>query len=161
MSEPSREEVAARLAAVVGHVARRVRPAHGELSAGHFSTLATIARFGPQRPSDLARHERVSAPTMTRIVSALEARGLASRRQAPDDARSVLIELTPEGARLLSHARTERTTAVERLLDVLDDDGIATVVVALGALEAVAHKAVGVGPADVAGDSLVGRTAAR
>jgi DNA-binding MarR family transcriptional regulator len=150
MSEPSRQDVAGRLAVVIGRVARRIRPAHGELSAGHFSTLATIARYGPQRPSDLARFERVSAPTMARIVGALDARGLVSRQQALADARSVLIEITPEGARMLDHARTEQTTAIEQLLDVLRDDQVETVVAALGALEAVAREASGVKPPAVA-----------
>ena len=144
MSAPTHEEVAGRLAAVVARVGRRIRPTHGELSAGHFSTLATIARFGPQRPSDLARVERVSAPTMTRIVGVLEARDLVTRRQTPEDARSVTIEITLEGTRLLGQARTERTAALGELLDVLDDDELDRLAAALGALEAVARAASGV-----------------
>jgi DNA-binding MarR family transcriptional regulator len=141
MSELSREEVAGRLAVVIGRVGRRIRPAHGELSAGHFSTLATIARFGPQRPSDLARVERVSAPTMTRIVCVLEGRGLVAREQTPEDARSVTIEITPEGARLLGQARADHTAAVGRLLESLDDDELDRVAAALDALETVARQA--------------------
>jgi DNA-binding MarR family transcriptional regulator len=141
MSTPSREEVAERLAVVIGRVARRIRPAHGELSAGHFSTLATIARFGPQRPSDLARIERMSAPTMTRIVCVLETRGLVARQPTPEDARSVTIEITPEGARLLGQARADQATAVGRLLEALDDDQLERVAVALDALESVAREA--------------------
>ena len=45
------------------------RPVRGELSLGHFSTLATLERHGPQRIGDLARAERTSAPVMTRIVA--------------------------------------------------------------------------------------------
>jgi DNA-binding MarR family transcriptional regulator len=150
MSEASRDEVAGRLATALVRVARRIRPTHGELSAGHFSTLATIARFGPQRPSDLARCERVSAPTMTRIVCVLEARGLVARHQTPEDARSVTVKITGEGTHLLVQARAEQTSAVGRLLEVLDDDQIGRVAAALDALEAVARQASGVPAARLA-----------
>ncbi|MCL2463944.1 MAG: hypothetical protein FWF28_02585, partial [Micrococcales bacterium] len=63
MSQPasvddSRAEVASRLTPVLFRIGRRIRPAAGELAIGHFSTLATLYRYGPQRPSDLGRCER-------------------------------------------------------------------------------------------------------
>jgi len=143
MSGLPNDEIAARLAAVVGQIARRTRPTHGELSVGHFSTLATIVRFGPQRPSDLARAERISAPTVTRIVSVLESRHLVERHQTPDDARSVTIAITAEGRRLLDQARAEQSAIVGELLEVLDAGRLDRVAAAVEALEAVAAAAVG------------------
>ncbi len=139
ISEPS--DVAARLAAVVGRVARRIRPTHGDLSAGHFSTLATIERLGPQRPSDLARVERMGAPAMTRIVAVLESRGLLERSPAPDDARSVLLDLTEDGHRVVRDVRAERAGVVDEILSGLDEDELRAVVDALAALEKVARAA--------------------
>ena len=139
ISEPS--DVAARLAAVVGRVARRIRPTHGDLSAGHFSTLATIERLGPQRPSDLARVERMGAPAMTRIVAVLESRGLLERSPAPDDARSVLLDLTEDGHRVVRDVRAERAGVVDEILSGLDEDELQAVVDALAALEKVARAA--------------------
>ena len=130
-----RQEVASRLGAVVGRIARRTRPSRGEVSVGHFSTLATLARRGPQRPSDLARAERVAAPTMTRIISVLESRHLVERHQTPTDARSVTVAITPEGRRLLDEARAERSTSVAELLEVLDDDQLARVAAVLDVLD--------------------------
>jgi DNA-binding MarR family transcriptional regulator len=143
MSDLPRDELTARLAAALGRIARRTRPTHGELSVGHFSTLATIVRFGPQRPSDLARAERTSAPTMTRIVSVLESRHLVERHQTPDDARSVTIEITAEGRRVLDQARVEQCALVAELLEVLDADQLELVAAAVEALEVVAAAAVG------------------
>jgi DNA-binding MarR family transcriptional regulator len=41
------------------------------------------------------------APSLTRILRDLEARGLVLRRPGPRDARVALIKLSPEGADLL------------------------------------------------------------
>jgi DNA-binding MarR family transcriptional regulator len=138
---PDPSDAAARLAAVVGRVARRIRPTHGDLSAGHFSTLATIERLGPQRPSDLARVERMGAPAMTRIVALLESRGLLERSPAPDDARSVLLHLTADGHRVVGDVRAERAGLVRDLLSGLDEGELQAVADALAALEKVAGAA--------------------
>ena len=138
------DALAARLAGSIVRVTRRIRPTRGDLSAGHFSTLATIERLGPRRPGELARIERVSAPTMTRIVTTLEDRGLAERRQCADDARSVTVAITHEGQRMLHAARADQAAALAELLPALDDQQRATLVAALPALpalEAVAERA--------------------
>ena len=141
VADEARTEVAARLTPVLLRVGRRIRPASGELAVGHFSTLSTLWRSGPQRPSDLARTERFSPPAVTRIVGALEDRGLVVRRPSPDDARSSLVEITEEGRRLLVATRTEQAKGVARLLTVLDDDELAQIADALDALEKVAREA--------------------
>jgi DNA-binding MarR family transcriptional regulator len=140
-TSPDPSDVAARLAVVVGRVARRIRPTHGDLSAGHFSTLATIERLGPQRPSDLARIERMGAPAMTRIVALLESRGLLERSPAPDDARSVLLHLTDAGHQVVQDVRTERASIVGELIAGLDEDELRAVDAALGPLLEVARAA--------------------
>lgn len=138
---PDPSDVAASLAIVVGRIARRIRPTHGDLSAGHFSTLATIERLGPQRPSDLARIERTGAPAMTRIVALLESRGLLERSPAPDDARSVLLHLTADGERVVCEVRTERAGIVRELIADLGEDELRAVADALAPLERVAKAA--------------------
>lgn len=139
--DDARTAVAVRLTPVLLRVGRRIRPASGDLAVGHFSTLSTLYRFGPQRPSDLARTERFTAPAVSRIVAALEERGLVVRRPSPDDARSSLVEITDEGARLLIATRQEQARGVAALLGVLDDQELATVSSALEALEKVAREA--------------------
>ncbi len=140
-TSPDPADVAGRLAIVVGRVARRIRPTHGDLSAGHFSTLATIERLGPQRPSDLARVERVGAPAMTRIVALLESRGLLERSASPADARSVLLHLTEAGQQVVQDVRTERAGIVRELIADLDADELRALDAALEPLLKVAHAA--------------------
>ncbi len=137
-SEDARAAVARRLTPVVLRIGRRIRPTSGELSAGHFSTLATLHRYGPQRPSDLARAERFAPPAVARVVGALEERGLVTRRPSPDDARSSLVEITAEGVRLLTAVRQEQAADVARMLEALDPDDLAAVARALDPLERVA-----------------------
>lgn len=135
------DELAGRLARVVGQIARRIRPSIGELSMGHFSTLASIERAGGSRPSDLARTERVSAPTMTRILATLESRGLVLRQQSPGDARSVSMVLTAQGRAIVLRTREERAATVAELLRQLDGEQVRRLTDALRALEEIAAAA--------------------
>lgn len=78
------------------------------------SALSVLYFAGSLTLRGLADAERVTAPTMSRIVDALERARLARRSAHPDDARSVLVSLTPKGRRLFERAR-------QRRLDRLDD----------------------------------------
>ena len=61
--------------------------------------LSTIEDQGAARISDLAALDHCSQPTMTMQVRRLEDAGLVSRTVDPDDARAVLIRITPKGVR--------------------------------------------------------------
>jgi DNA-binding MarR family transcriptional regulator len=133
-----RAEIAARLAVAVGRINRRIRPATDGLSHGLVSALSTVMRCGPLRSGDLARLEVVAAPTMTRAIGELVARGLVTRTQDPDDGRSFFIEVTNAGVDAVMHAREERAEKVSLLLDGLGDGDVASIAAALDALEATA-----------------------
>jgi len=140
MTEPSdlpREEIAARLAQSVGRLNRRIR-ADSELTPGQVSALATIVRCGPIRPGDLARVERVAAPTVTRLLADLETRGLVARTSDPDDGRSFFVSGTETGAEAILRARTERAERVLTVFDELSEEQIAHIAGALDALDVAA-----------------------
>ncbi|UOE19299.1 MarR family transcriptional regulator [Thermobifida halotolerans] len=104
--------LAAVLRMAVGRLARRLRAQRPDssLSLGQGSVLFTLARHGqPMTPGALADHEKVQPPSMTRIVAALEARGLVRRMRHPEDGRQQLVEITEEGTRLVNsdHQRRE------------------------------------------------------
>ena len=61
----------------------------------HLAALSTLKRHGPMSPGELAAHERVQPPSMTRVVVALEGMGLVTRTPHPTDGRQVVIDLTP------------------------------------------------------------------
>jgi DNA-binding MarR family transcriptional regulator len=67
----------------------------------HLAALSTLRRQGPMSPGELAAHERVQPPSMTRVVVALEGMGLVTRTPHPTDGRQVVIDLTPAAHELL------------------------------------------------------------
>jgi DNA-binding MarR family transcriptional regulator len=68
----------------------------------HLAALSTLRRHGPMSPGELAAHERVQPPSMTRVVVALEGMGLVSRTPHPTDGRQVVIALTDAARQLLA-----------------------------------------------------------
>jgi DNA-binding MarR family transcriptional regulator len=134
-------EVAARLALSLGRISRRLRAAGGDLSHGLLSALATIGKRGPIRLADLAQRELVSAPSATRLVTELEARGLVTRTVDPADGRAFLIETTEAGAQTILQARSARAELVAELLGQLNRADAAALAAALPALEAIAEDA--------------------
>lgn len=84
------------------------------MSPGAASALATLARSGPLRLGDLAGVERVSAPTMSRMVTGLEKAGYLTRDADPEDGRAQLLTATPAAHDLvtgLTSARIQRFAA--------------------------------------------------
>src|ERR1700756_2048038 len=93
-------ELASRLRSSVARLARRLRQegiVNQEASPSQLAALATLFRSGPITLGELAGAERVKPPTMTRIVAALEERGLVRREPSPDDGRIVHVVVTDGG----------------------------------------------------------------
>ena len=131
-------DLAARLRLAVGRLSRRIRIDGGEsVPPLQLSALVTVEESGPLRLSELARREAVTAPTMSRVLAALDEQGLVVRAADPQDARGVLITLSAEGARRLDEVRTHRTALVARRLTRLTDAQCAALAAALPALEAL------------------------
>ena len=132
------DDLAGRLALAVGRLNRRLRSSTGGLSHGQLSALSTIVRRGPLRPSEISAIEVVAAPTTTRVVSDLEARGLVQRQPDPDDGRSFFVSGTEAGIELLLRARSDRARAVLAILEELTPEQADQLRRALPALEAAA-----------------------
>ena len=71
---------------------------------------------GPRPVTKLAEMEQVSAPAITKMVSALESAGLAQREHSETDRRVVLVSATAAGRRLLEQGRAARVRAIAALL---------------------------------------------
>jgi DNA-binding MarR family transcriptional regulator len=89
----------------------------------HLAALSTLQRHGPMSPGELAAHERVQPPSMTRVVVALEGMGLVTRTPHPTDGRQVIIGLTPAADDLLSaEARAREAWLSERLHELAPEE---------------------------------------
>ena len=102
--------LASSLRLAVMRLARRMRSERTEssLTLSQIAALATLERHGPLTPRELAAHERVQPPSMSRICAALEADGLLTRTDHPTDGRQVLLAVSPAGAALLREDRRRR-----------------------------------------------------
>src|SRR5665213_856010 len=111
-----------RLYLFVQHVGRRLRDidmAHG-ISPARFSALVHLAFHGVDNVGQLAAHERVSRPTMTRLVRDMEADGLVRRRTDASDRRGVLVQLTKKGRDIVDKVRNDKIALISRRLQSLD-----------------------------------------
>ncbi|KGH47407.1 MULTISPECIES: MarR family winged helix-turn-helix transcriptional regulator [Modestobacter] len=89
----------------------------------HLAALSTLKRHGPMSPGELAAHERVQPPSMTRVVVALESRGLVTRTPHPTDGRQVVIDLTAEAEELLTEEiRAREAWLAGRLQELSAED---------------------------------------
>jgi len=130
------DEMTSRLRMVVARLSRRLRQEASEgATPSQLAALATVERHGPITLGDLAGHERVRPPTMTRIVAGLEETGLVRRDIDPADRRVARVTITSEGSRLLSRSRTRKDAFLASLLDQLDAEDIAIVERAVPILE--------------------------
>jgi DNA-binding MarR family transcriptional regulator len=96
--------------------------------------LSTIEDQGAARISDLAALDHCSQPTMTMQVRRLEEAGLVTRTPDPDDARAVLIRITPNGVETLRRARADRAAVIDPHLERLRADDRRTLAAAVDVL---------------------------
>jgi DNA-binding MarR family transcriptional regulator len=114
--------------------AHAVRNRGRELSLTAVSTLGTMERTGPRRLTDLAVNEGVTQPSMTALVSQLEALGLAERRSDPGDGRVVLVSITRVGRQYLRMMRRVGASTFTTLIDKLTEQELGSLRNALPAL---------------------------
>src|SRR5882724_8552771 len=88
-------EIAARLRLNATRLARRLRQESGAgLSPSQQSALAVIANHGPLTLGALAEHERVAPPSITKVVTKLEADGFVTRAADPGDRRIARVAVS-------------------------------------------------------------------
>jgi DNA-binding MarR family transcriptional regulator len=72
---------------------------HGDVSQPEALVVMHLRAHGPSTINDVHRAFLHRRSTLTSVLDRLESRGLVRRGSAPSDRRSVLLELTPAGAR--------------------------------------------------------------
>jgi DNA-binding MarR family transcriptional regulator len=135
-------EAADRFHSAAIHALRHVRredPATG-VPAARLSALSVLVFGGPRTLGELAAVEQVRAPTMTRIVQALERDGLVRRDDDPNDGRVARIRATAKGRRVMQRGRERRITNLATLLSRLSTQEVVQVREAAELVErALAH----------------------
>lgn len=98
-------------------------------------TIAELHDVGRLSQQQLADRLRLKKSTVSRLIDQLEAAGIVRRVPNPDDARSVLVELTASGRRRASRLHQARTQLFTRLVADLGPAERRRIVGALVALE--------------------------
>ncbi|MFB7560571.1 MarR family winged helix-turn-helix transcriptional regulator [Streptomyces brevispora] len=121
--DPTAEQVADDLAAVVGRLLRRLRSSSSEslLTPTQRSVLARIEDGGPATTAALARAEFVRPQSMRLTLGALEEQGLVERAPDPEDGRKSVMSITDTGRTTLAAVRAaKRNWLAEAIAAELD-----------------------------------------
>jgi DNA-binding MarR family transcriptional regulator len=91
-------------------------------------------------PSELAGHEKVQPPSMTRIIAKLDEHGYVARTPDPTDGRQVVVSATAEGRALLADDRRRKDRWLSQRLTTLTVAERAALAGALPVLEKLSRS---------------------
>jgi DNA-binding MarR family transcriptional regulator len=134
--------LADRLHSAAIHLLRRLRREDdvSGLPAPQLSALSVIVFGGPLTLGDLARAEQVRPPTISKLIVALEQRGLVEREVDAADRRVVRVHATMRGTKVLHEGRQRRVAALVSSLRALSVRDRALLARALPVLERIARS---------------------
>ena len=141
MNAEHTDDLAPALRMAVMRLARRLRleDTAADATISQLSALAVIEKHGPIIIGDLAARERVQPPTMTRMVTNLEALKLIERLGDLNDRRVVRVAITKTGSGALADSRRRRTAFLATNLRTLTKDERSALLRALPILERLAE----------------------
>lgn len=120
---PVSTELAARLRVSVWRLARRMRHASDpQITPTLYAALYCVEQHGPLTAGELAAHEHVTKPTMTRTIAALLQENLITRTVDLHDGRVTWLRITTHGTRLLQRSRRRSDEYLARRVGRLSDD---------------------------------------
>ncbi|WP_433874890.1 MarR family transcriptional regulator [Sinomonas atrocyanea] len=108
---------------------------------GAMAVLAALQRNGALTVGQLAAHEHVRPPSMTRTVTILEQAGCVTRTPHASDRRSILVSLTGHGREQLLQDRQRRDAWLARRLQELSPDQRTLLALAAPVLEELSRSA--------------------
>jgi DNA-binding MarR family transcriptional regulator len=122
-------------------LARRLRSQRSSdaLSVSQLAALSSLDRHGAMTPGELAAHERVQPPSMTRILGKLEEVGLVERAPHPTDRRQILVTPTAAARAMLREDRRRRDAWLATRLRTLTSTERDTLRAAVSILERLAQ----------------------
>jgi DNA-binding MarR family transcriptional regulator len=138
MSRGSRE-AADRIHSAAIHLLRRVHHVDEKmgLSPPRASALSVLVFGGPRTLTELAAAERVTLPTMSKLVTALERERLVRREPHETDARAIRLRATPKARRILERGRQNRLALLESLIGKAEAREVAVIREAAAILERI------------------------
>jgi DNA-binding MarR family transcriptional regulator len=123
-SKTATSELASELRVSLMRLARRLRAERLDegLTPTQLAVLGTLDRHGPMTLGELAAHEKVQPPSMTRTTAILDERRLLTRVTQDVDRRQVRIAISDAGLALLREDRKRRDAWLAGRFDRLTSD---------------------------------------
>jgi len=90
-----------------------------EVTPSQMRAVRVLSHSGGVRSSELAQLLHITPRSVTEVVDALEAKGLASRAPDPSDRRATLVSLTDRGHELSDEVRRVRGVESEKMFERL------------------------------------------
>jgi DNA-binding MarR family transcriptional regulator len=134
-------ELVARLRAVIPRLARVLNDTStGEdLTPTQYSVLVLTRSRGPLGLAELTELEGLNPTMVSRVVKALDERGLIRRMPDPDDLRAARVEATPAGEQVHDRVRAQRTKVLLECLSGLPPETARSLLDAVPDLESLAE----------------------
>ncbi len=132
--------LASQLRISVMRLGRRLRLERTDdsMSLNQLAVMGTLDRHGSMSIGELAAHEKVRPPSITRTVGCLEDIGHVRRLPHPEDRRQVVVELTDLGQERLTADRRRRDAWLAQRIKELSKDERAALRAAAPILERLA-----------------------
>ncbi|SES08643.1 MarR family winged helix-turn-helix transcriptional regulator [Actinokineospora terrae] len=113
-----------RLRLAVVRLNRRLRAqrTNSTVTLTQISALSCLHKCGQLTPGELAAKEGVQPPSMTRVITALEELGYATRSPHPSDGRQAIVALTDAGRAFIEADISAREAWLDKRLAELTDD---------------------------------------
>jgi DNA-binding MarR family transcriptional regulator len=116
-------ELARDLRLAIGRVARRLRRAYVDAGEGlsflELAMLQRLERDGQTSPGTLADDEGVTSAAVAATLSALERKGMVTRRRSTQDGRRIVVTISSTGQRTLHQRESASVSSVEAALQQL------------------------------------------
>lgn len=87
-----------------------------------YRLLVVLHSRGPLKHAVLADHLAVNPSTASRMVDRLVTAGTVRRRTSPVSRREIVIELTPEGDRLVRQVTAHRRKDIAKIVSTMPED---------------------------------------
>jgi DNA-binding MarR family transcriptional regulator len=134
-------ELVARLRGAISRLSRQLnQTSTGEdLTPTQYSVLGLVCVRGPLGLAQLAELEGLNPTMLSRIVKALDERGLIRRLSDPGDLRTARLQVTPSGEQVHQRVRERRTQVLSECLQRLPVQTVDQLLAAVPAMEALAE----------------------
>jgi DNA-binding MarR family transcriptional regulator len=132
-------ELVARLRVVIAKLARQLNDTSTDegLTPTQYSVLGLVRHRGPLGLAELAGLEGLNPTMLSRVVRALDEKGLIRRLPDPSDLRAARVEITAEGVTVHERIRDHRTQVLTECLEQLPESTAQELLATVPAMEAL------------------------